>query len=110
MGHHIGSLTASSILDTFSNNDFINVLNYTSTTNYTIPCFENMLVQATRENIGIFRQAIELMQPEGKTDIAQALEVAFNLLKSVSHNILIETVFFIIHITLPLVQRKERLQ
>lgn len=93
MGHHIGSLTASSILDTFSNNDFINVLNYSSTTNYTIPCFENMLVQATRENIDIFRKAIELMQPEGKTDIAQALGVAFNLLKSVSSNLEKYTMF-----------------
>ncbi|XP_018566720.1 voltage-dependent calcium channel subunit alpha-2/delta-3 isoform X2 [Anoplophora glabripennis] len=80
MGHHIGSLTASSILDTFSNNDFINVLNYSSTTSHTIPCFERKLVQATRENIEIFRKAIELMEPEGKTDIALALETAFDLL------------------------------
>ncbi|KAJ8923671.1 hypothetical protein NQ315_010251, partial [Exocentrus adspersus] len=82
MGHHIGSLTASSILDTFSNNDYINVFNYSSTTNYTIPCFENMLVQATKENIGIFKEAISRMEPEGKTNLGQALEVAFELLKS----------------------------
>ncbi|KAJ8926857.1 hypothetical protein NQ314_020708, partial [Rhamnusium bicolor] len=81
MGHHIGSLTVSSILETFSNNDFINVLNYSSTTNYTIPCFENTLVQATKENIEIFRRAIELLEPDGKTRLGQALEVAFKLLE-----------------------------
>lgn len=91
MSHHIGSLTAYNILDTFSNNDFVNVLNYSSFTNYTIPCFEDMLVQATEENIKIFKEAIGLLKPSGKTQLDQALEMAFNLLAKVtkttrSHN------------------------
>ncbi|CAG9816684.1 unnamed protein product [Phaedon cochleariae] len=81
MGHHIGSLTAFSILDTFSNNDYVNVLNYSSTTNYTIPCFENMLVQATEENIIVFKEAINNLKPDGKTHVGQALGVAFELLE-----------------------------
>ncbi|XP_057657497.1 voltage-dependent calcium channel subunit alpha-2/delta-3 [Diorhabda carinulata] len=80
MPHHIGSLTAFTILDTLSNNDYVNILNYTLTTNYTIPCFENMLVQATEENIRVFKSAVEKLQPEGKTQVTQALEAAFQLL------------------------------
>ncbi|KAG5870579.1 Voltage-dependent calcium channel subunit alpha-2/delta-3 [Gonioctena quinquepunctata] len=80
MGHHISLLTASSILDTLSNNDYVNVLNYSSSTNYTIPCFGDMLVQATEENIAIFKRAISQLDPEGKTQLDQALQVAFELL------------------------------
>ncbi|XP_028138725.2 voltage-dependent calcium channel subunit alpha-2/delta-3 [Diabrotica virgifera virgifera] len=82
MPHHIGLLTASAILDTLSNNDYVNILNYTVYTNYTIPCFDNMLVQATEENIRIFKDVVEKLQPEGKTQVTQALEVAFKLLAS----------------------------
>ncbi|VEN50274.1 unnamed protein product, partial [Callosobruchus maculatus] len=85
MGHHIGSLTAFNILDTFSNNDYVNVLNYSSKTNYTIPCFQDMLVQATKENINVFKDAISALEPEGKTNLAQALEVAFDLLAKYRH-------------------------
>ncbi|KAJ8953279.1 hypothetical protein NQ318_015861 [Aromia moschata] len=81
MGHHIGSLTASSLLNTFSNNDFINVLNYSAATNYTIPCFADMLVQATRENVEMFKAAVNELKPEGKTALGQALRVAFDLLE-----------------------------
>ncbi|KAJ8975678.1 hypothetical protein NQ317_019633 [Molorchus minor] len=87
MGHHIGSLTVSSLLNTLSNNDFINVMNYSAVTNYTIPCFENMLVQATRENIEVIKVAVDKLSPEGKTDLGQALEVAFNLLSKLAKEV-----------------------
>lgn len=80
MPRHIGSLTAYAVLDTLSNNDYVNILNYTVATNYTVPCFSNMLAQATEENIQIFKSAIKKLQPEGKTQVSQALEVAFKLL------------------------------
>nr|XP_023018198.1 voltage-dependent calcium channel subunit alpha-2/delta-3-like [Leptinotarsa decemlineata] len=82
IGHHIAVMTASSILDTFSNNDYVNILNYSSVANYTIPCFANMLVQATEENISIFKSAISKLIPDGKTQLDHALQVAFELLAS----------------------------
>lgn len=88
LGHHIGALTAKSILDTFSNNDYVNILNYTDKTNYLVPCFENMLVQATKENIKLFSDAVDCLIPEGKTQLGQALEVAFKLLEEVCRNLL----------------------
>lgn len=86
MGKHIGVLTVNSILDTFSNNDYVNIFNYSETTNYMVPCFENLLVQATRENIRIFKEAIKRLEPTGKTKLSQALEKAFDLLSLVSLN------------------------
>lgn len=59
-------------------------MNYTDRTNYLVPCFEDMLVQATKENIGLFTEAIDSLDPEGKTQLGQALEVAFNLLAKVA--------------------------
>ncbi|XP_066247388.1 voltage-dependent calcium channel subunit alpha-2/delta-3 isoform X3 [Euwallacea similis] len=82
MGKHIASLTANSILDTFSNNDFVNVMNYSETTNYIVPCFENNLIQATKENIHVFKDAIARLLPNGKTKLDQALEKAFGLLST----------------------------
>ncbi|XP_015836573.2 voltage-dependent calcium channel subunit alpha-2/delta-3 [Tribolium castaneum] len=83
MGRHIASLTVNTILDTFSNNDYINILYYSNqTTNYTIPCFRNLLVQATPENIVLFKEAIRHLGPSGKTDFPQALQMAFDILEN----------------------------
>ncbi|XP_044257646.1 voltage-dependent calcium channel subunit alpha-2/delta-3-like [Tribolium madens] len=83
MGRHIAALTVNTILDTFSNNDYINILYYSNeTTNYTIPCFKNLLVQATPENIILFKDAIQEFSPSGKTDFPQALQMAFDILEN----------------------------
>lgn len=58
-------------------------MNYTDKTNYLVPCFGDRLVQATKENIQLFNDAVDNLQPEGKTQLGQALEVAFNLLAKV---------------------------
>ncbi|XP_065166775.1 voltage-dependent calcium channel subunit alpha-2/delta-3-like [Atheta coriaria] len=81
MRKHIASLTISSILDTFSNNDYINVMNYSMGTNYTVPCFEDMLVQATNENINTFKKAVQNLDPDNKSNSSIALEHAFALLE-----------------------------
>lgn len=58
-------------------------MNYTDKTNYLVPCFNDMLVQATEENIELFGKAVDSLDPEGKTQLGQALEVAFKLLAEV---------------------------
>lgn len=85
MGKHLGVLTASSILDTLSNNDYVNILNYTEgRSNYTIECFKDLLVQATEENIKVFKDELQKLKPTNKTDITVGLETAFKLLAHVS--------------------------
>lgn len=84
MGKHIAALAVSSILDTFSNNDYINILSYNVTTRYVVPCFENLLVQATRENIEIFNKAVQELVPDEKSNLIDALELGFELLENVN--------------------------
>lgn len=78
--NYIARLTIRSLLDTFSNNDFINVLRYTNTTQEIIPCFKDILVQATPENIRVFNDAIAELVPDNLANMTLALETAFQLL------------------------------
>ncbi len=80
----IAQLTVKSILDTFSNNDFINILWYSKNVTTLVPCFsvkknfchfywneysdlvlffkQNTLVQATPENIEVFNAAVKKLK------------------------------------------------
>lgn len=80
MGKHVASFTVSSILQTLSNNDYLNILSYNNTVKFVVPCFENRLVQATKENIEVFMDAIVKLQPDEKSNIIGAIEKAFELL------------------------------
>lgn len=78
---HIARLTIRSILDTFSNNDFLNIFNYSATVDDLIPCFKGMLVQATPENLDVFEKATKNMFAEGYANVTKAFEKAFDLLE-----------------------------
>lgn len=81
--NHVAKFTIRSILDTFSNNDFFTIFNYSATVDDIIPCFKDALVQATPENINAFNNAIEELVPEGYANLSIAYEKAFELLKKV---------------------------
>ncbi|XP_034669004.1 voltage-dependent calcium channel subunit alpha-2/delta-3 [Drosophila subobscura] len=79
--HHVAKFTIRSILDTFSNNDFFTIFNYSAGVDDIIPCFNGALVQATPENIEVFNEAIaNLPDPEGYANLTLAYEKAFQLL------------------------------
>lgn len=80
---HVGKFTIRSILDTFSNNDFFTVFNYSAKVSDLIPCFKGALVQATPENKNVFNDAISKMEPTGYANLSLAYEKAFQLLKKV---------------------------
>lgn len=84
MRKHIAAFTVKNILDTFSNNDYINLLNYSTTVDYIVPCFKDQLIQATRENIAVFKSAVEGLEANQKSQLKDALTKAFELLKEVS--------------------------
>ena len=79
--NYIAQLTIRSLLDTFSNNDFVNIFNYSDTVRELVPCFKDMLVQATPENIEVFNAATANLAPEGYANVTLALEKAFVLLQ-----------------------------
>ncbi|KAK5639073.1 hypothetical protein RI129_011565 [Pyrocoelia pectoralis] len=78
---HISFLIVNTILQTLSNNDYINVMNYSETVDYLIPCFEGKLVQATEENIKVILDALPYLEPINKSNVDLALIGAFGLLQ-----------------------------
>jgi len=72
--------TVSNILDTLNNNDFVNVFNYSDRADEVVPCFKDMLVQATLENLDTLKASVEEMKPEGYANLTHAFVKAFQLL------------------------------
>ncbi|XP_055640550.1 voltage-dependent calcium channel subunit alpha-2/delta-3 isoform X1 [Toxorhynchites rutilus septentrionalis] len=79
--NYIAQLTVKSILDTFSNNDFINIYKYSNDVEPLIPCFSDMLVQATPENIRFLNEQVRELSPEGYANVRKAFIKAFELLQ-----------------------------
>ncbi|XP_076233881.1 ca[2+] channel Muscle-specific alpha2/delta subunit isoform X2 [Calliopsis andreniformis] len=82
MGKTIARSTVNAILDTLSNNDFMTVLSYTNETYDVVPCFKDMLIQATPENVETFKNAITTVKTEGLANLTEAFTRAFNLLRN----------------------------
>ncbi|CAL7949540.1 unnamed protein product [Xylocopa violacea] len=80
MGKTIARTTVNTILDTLSNNDFVTVLSYTNETYEVVPCFKDMLIQATPENVETFKKATIEVKTEGLANLTEAFIRAFNLL------------------------------
>lgn len=84
--NYIAQLTIKSLLDTFSNNDFVNIYTYAGNlVHELVPCFKDMLVQATPENIRVFNEKVKLLKPDGNATVPLALEKAFKLLQKYRH-------------------------
>lgn len=81
----LAELTIKSILDTFSNNDFFNIYTFSNLTAPLEPCFADELVQATPENIRVFKNKIKKLAPANYANesiIREAFEKAFGILKN----------------------------
>lgn len=82
MWNTLARATVSKLLDTFSNNDFINILSYSDNTAPVVPCFDS-LVQATPENIEVFKNYLERLEPDGYVNLGIAMTEAFKILNAV---------------------------
>lgn len=74
--------TVSAILDTLSNNDFVAFLNFSKEATETVPCFKNMLIQATPENLDTLKKSMDKFQINGTSDLPAAFTKAFSLLET----------------------------
>eukprot|EP00057_Strongylocentrotus_purpuratus_P002955 XP_003725588.1 PREDICTED: voltage-dependent calcium channel subunit alpha-2/delta-3 isoform X1 [Strongylocentrotus purpuratus] len=72
------------ILDTFGDNDFVNVISFNETTKFIQPCFNDTMVQATSDNKNLIKDAltrtVPKLEPYGMADLSRAVRYAFNLL------------------------------
>ncbi|XP_011260159.1 voltage-dependent calcium channel subunit alpha-2/delta-3 isoform X2 [Camponotus floridanus] len=82
MGKTIAKTTVNSILDTLSNNDLVTLLKYSNETTELVPCFKDMLIQATPENLDTFKKSLDTLKTEGPANLTDAFTKAFNLLKT----------------------------
>ncbi|XP_014474755.1 PREDICTED: voltage-dependent calcium channel subunit alpha-2/delta-3 isoform X2 [Dinoponera quadriceps] len=82
MGKTIARTTVSSILDTLSNNDFVTLLKYGNDTSDMVPCFKDMLIQATPENLDTFKKSMSNVTTEGVANLTAAFTAAFSLLET----------------------------
>lgn len=82
MWNTLARATVYKLLDTFSNNDFINILSFSDDTALLVPCFEG-LVQATPENIEILKKYLNELEPDGYANLEIAMTEAFKILNGV---------------------------
>lgn len=83
MRNTIAKLVVNSLLKTFGNNDFINVLKFSWKPTSVLPCYKDMLIQATPEVLKSFQEAVTLVKPEGNASFPNAISYSLKLLKEV---------------------------
>lgn len=69
------------ILETLNENDFVNVFNFSTNATELVPCFNDSLVQANLENIGVFKKALSSVETMEIANFTKALTKAFELLQ-----------------------------
>ncbi|KAK6642465.1 hypothetical protein RUM43_003967 [Polyplax serrata] len=86
MRNTIAKLVVNSLLKTFGNNDFINVLKFSWKPTSVLPCYKDMLIQATPEVLKSFQEAVTLVKPEGNASFPNAISYSLKLLKEYREN------------------------
>lgn len=89
--NYVARRTLRSLLDTLSNNDYVNVYTFKKDVEEVVACFKG-LVQATRENLNTLRDTLEptnegkthRVKLEGNANLTLAYIKAFTTLKEVS--------------------------
>lgn len=79
----VAKFTVERLLETLSNNDFVNILSFSNDSSEVVPCFKDMLVQATPENMRTLNEAVAELEPDGYANFTNAYMQAFDLLESV---------------------------
>ncbi|KAJ8970014.1 hypothetical protein NQ314_001443 [Rhamnusium bicolor] len=82
-GHraNLARATVEAILDTLSDNDFVNIYKFSDTTEETVPCFREQLAQANNENIRYLKDSMGGLKPENIANFTSALITGFEILQ-----------------------------
>lgn len=72
--------TASALLDTLGENDYVNLFAVGDKIRSAVPCFQNMLVRATTDNKKEIKAAANAIDPDGQANFTGGLEAAFEIL------------------------------
>ncbi|XP_008471009.1 voltage-dependent calcium channel subunit alpha-2/delta-4-like [Diaphorina citri] len=71
------------LLDTLGNNDYVNVLQFTSVCKEVVPCFADILVQANLANVRELKMGVEMIGDANNiANFTVALTRAFNILEN----------------------------
>ncbi|XP_045481988.1 voltage-dependent calcium channel subunit alpha-2/delta-3 isoform X2 [Harmonia axyridis] len=77
---NLAILTVESILDTLSDNDFVNVYKFSTTTEESVPCTRDVLVQANFENLKMLKDSLGSFESENVANFTSALITGFEIL------------------------------
>ncbi|XP_065165704.1 voltage-dependent calcium channel subunit alpha-2/delta-3 isoform X2 [Atheta coriaria] len=72
--------TVEAILNTLSDNDFVNVYKFSDGTEETVTCFKDRLVQANDENKQLLKDSMSGLRPENIANFTSALVTGFEIL------------------------------
>ncbi|KAI4455354.1 voltage-dependent calcium channel subunit alpha-2/delta-related [Holotrichia oblita] len=86
MRREIARHVVNNILDTLGNNDYVNIFTFSNTTDPTIECFDEMLVQANLANIRVLKESMSTFRTEQIANFSLALTTAFQLLQNYREN------------------------
>ncbi|KAJ8982828.1 hypothetical protein NQ317_010449 [Molorchus minor] len=88
-GHraNLARATIEAILNTLSDNDFVNVYKFTDTTEETVACFRDQLAQANSENIRFLKESLGTLKPENIANFSSALETGFKILQKYNQSV-----------------------
>ncbi|ODM90179.1 Voltage-dependent calcium channel subunit alpha-2/delta-4, partial [Orchesella cincta] len=70
------------LLDTLTENDYVNVYNFSDSTKPLIPCLKNRLVQANMANVRGLKLGLEQDQTAGIANFTRAINGAFDVLEN----------------------------
>lgn len=79
----LGIKTASVILDTLTDDDFVNLVVFSETTKSVVPCFNDKMVRATPDNVKELKAAARSIECENSVNFTAGFEYAFELLHRV---------------------------
>lgn len=75
--------TVSAILDTLSDNDFVNVIAFSDATRSIVPCFKDKMVRAFADNVKEMKDAMQAIKCENVANFTSGFEYAFEILHRV---------------------------
>lgn len=81
--------TIGAILETLSDDDFVNVIAFSDFTRSAVPCFTDKMVRGTPDNKKEIMAAIKAVKCENVANFTAGFEYAFELLHRVSYYIYI---------------------